>query len=102
MDDVVGVAAGALIPVATFLLQSTISITPLITTLWDALKKLDDLSSSTHSIMNLVSIMATPLGILFSDQWYCQAKEVFFSYHDLRPILDKYLLLCLLRGWPKK
>ena len=70
VDDVVGVAAGALIPVAPFLLQSTISITPLMTTLWDALKKLDDLSSSTHSIMSLVSIMATPLGILFSNQWY--------------------------------
>ena len=84
MDDVVGVAAGALIPVAPFLLQSTISITPLMTTLWDALKKLDDLSSSTHSIMNLVSIMATPLGILFSNQWYCQAKSVFFPYHNFR------------------
>ena len=64
VDDVVSVAAGAFIPVAPFLLQSTISITPLIMKLWDTLKTLDDLSSSTHSIMYLVSKTATHLGIL--------------------------------------
>ena len=55
VDDVVCVAAGALVPVAPFLLLSTIPIIPLITKLWDALKTLDDLSSSTHSVMYLVS-----------------------------------------------
>ena len=64
VDDVVSVAAGALIPVAPFLLQSAISLTPLIKRLWDALKTLDDLSSSTHSIMYLVSKAATHLEIL--------------------------------------
>ena len=64
VDDVVSVAAGALIPVAPLLLQSTISIIPLIKRLWDALKTLDDLSSSTHSIMYLVSKTATHMGII--------------------------------------
>ena len=64
VDDVVSVAAGALLPVAPFLLQSTISIAPLNMKLWDALKTLDDLSSSVHSILYLVSKSITHLGCL--------------------------------------
>ena len=56
VDDVVGAAAAALVPVVSNLVCATSTdVTPLSNRLWDALKTLDDLTSSTHSVMHLLS-----------------------------------------------
>jgi TATA-binding protein-associated factor len=56
VDDVVGVAASALVPVVSNLIFSpSIDVAPLTARLWDALRTLDDLTSSTHSVMHLLS-----------------------------------------------
>ena len=57
MDDVVAVAAMCLVPVAEDLpncLNDT-HLTNLVTTLWDSLKEIDDLTASTNSILLLLS-----------------------------------------------
>ena len=58
VDDVVGVAAAALIPspvVAAISFDPAIDSGPLLAKLWGSLENCDELSSSTHSIMNLLN-----------------------------------------------
>ncbi|XP_059079970.1 LOW QUALITY PROTEIN: TATA-binding protein-associated factor 172-like [Tigriopus californicus] len=56
VDDVVGVAAASLIPVVReLILKYQNQLEKLTDRLWDALKIIDDLTSSTHSIMHLLS-----------------------------------------------
>jgi TATA-binding protein-associated factor len=55
-DDVVGVSASSLLSVVHGLVDNAeIDVEELTGRLWDALKELDDLTSSTHSIMQLLS-----------------------------------------------
>ncbi|KAJ4948902.1 hypothetical protein JOQ06_020424 [Pogonophryne albipinna] len=59
-DDVRAVAASALIPVVEGLVQQLPNEVPfIVNTLWDALLDLDDLTSSTNSIMTLLSLLLT-------------------------------------------
>lgn len=63
MDDVVAVAASCLVPVAASVVEKLESSTVgcLVATLWDALMDIDDLTSSTGSVMMLLaSLMAHP------------------------------------------
>lgn len=62
-DDVRAVAAEALLPVATRLIACMSDSVPgLVTTLWDALLDLDDISASTSSVLRLLSeITAQPV-----------------------------------------
>ncbi|XP_076043200.1 histone acetyltransferase 1 isoform X2 [Oratosquilla oratoria] len=56
MDDVVAVAASALIPVATYLVkQLSVEVRQVVTTLWDSLLEIDDLTASTHSVLMLLA-----------------------------------------------
>ena len=55
VDDVVGAAASALVPVAKHLSQETTG--RLVTHLMEALKDLDDLSSSTTPVLQLLSTL---------------------------------------------
>uniref|UniRef100_A0A6Q2Y175 BTAF1 RNA polymerase II, B-TFIID transcription factor-associated n=1 Tax=Esox lucius TaxID=8010 RepID=A0A6Q2Y175_ESOLU len=59
-DDVRAVAAAALIPVVDGLVQLLPNEVPfIVNSLWDALLELDDLTSSTNSIMTLLSSLLT-------------------------------------------
>ncbi|KAI4812254.1 hypothetical protein KUCAC02_023656, partial [Chaenocephalus aceratus] len=59
-DDVRAVAASSLIPVVEGLVQQLPNEVPfIVNTLWDALLDLDDLTSSTNSIMTLLSLLLT-------------------------------------------
>lgn len=63
MDDVVAVAASCLVPVAASVVEKLESSTVgcLVATLWDALMDIDDLTSSTGSVMMLLArLMAHP------------------------------------------
>lgn len=58
VDDVVGVACASLVPVAACLVfgsSSSIDAAALTEKLWDSLAELDDLTSSTQSILQLLS-----------------------------------------------
>ncbi|CAG0889106.1 unnamed protein product [Darwinula stevensoni] len=56
MDDVAAAAANALVPIASRLLKALPEQIPkLLTTLWDALQCLDDLTSATNSVITLLS-----------------------------------------------
>lgn len=67
-DDVVSVAASALLPVISTLLTCIPQEVPQLTKiLWDSLLDLDDLTSSTHSIMELLAgIISQPGGLQVS------------------------------------
>jgi TATA-binding protein-associated factor len=55
-DDVRAVAADTLLPVTSFAVKlSPGKISVIISTLWDTLLQLDDLSASTSSIMDLLA-----------------------------------------------
>ena len=64
-DDVVSVAASSLLPVIPVILTSVPDLAPSLTKiLWDSLLDLDDLTSSTHSIMELLAgIVSQPEGL---------------------------------------
>ena len=56
MDDVISVAASALLPVVhECVFNDAIDTDALLTALWDALRDLDDLSSATNAFMTLLS-----------------------------------------------
>ncbi|XP_053648070.2 TATA-binding protein-associated factor 172 isoform X2 [Cherax quadricarinatus] len=64
MDDVVAVAASCLVPVAdsvVVLLEKEV-VMKLVATLWDALLDIDDLTSSTNSILMLLAKLLVHLG----------------------------------------
>ncbi|XP_029441849.1 LOW QUALITY PROTEIN: TATA-binding protein-associated factor 172-like, partial [Rhinatrema bivittatum] len=70
-DDVRAVAAAALIPVVDGLVQLLPNTVPLIvSTLWDALLDLDDLTASTNSIMALLSSLLT-----YPQVWQCSTQQ---------------------------
>uniref|UniRef100_A0A8C5MZY2 B-TFIID TATA-box binding protein associated factor 1 n=1 Tax=Leptobrachium leishanense TaxID=445787 RepID=A0A8C5MZY2_9ANUR len=59
-DDVRAVAAASLVPVVDSLVKLQFKQVPFIlSTLWDALQELDDLTASTNSIMTLLSSLLT-------------------------------------------
>ena len=65
MDDVVAVAASCLVPVAASVVEKlkVETVGCLVATLWDALLDIDDLTSSTSSVLMLLSrLMAHPVG----------------------------------------
>lgn len=58
VDDVVAVAAGALLPVAAPLVTLLPGEAPsVVTVLWDSLGALDDLSAASNSIMGLLAAL---------------------------------------------
>lgn len=63
MDDVVAVAASCLVPVSdsVVLLLDREVVTKLVATLWDSLLDIDDLTSSTNSILLLLSKLLSHL-----------------------------------------
>lgn len=65
VDDVVAVAASALVPVSECVIQVLPSDVPgVVNCLWDSLLELDDLCASTNSIMALLtSILSHPTQI---------------------------------------
>ncbi|KAK8401952.1 hypothetical protein O3P69_001209 [Scylla paramamosain] len=65
MDDVVAVAASCLVPVAASVVEKlkVETVGCLVATLWDALLDIDDLTSSTSSVLMLLArLMAHPVG----------------------------------------
>ena len=65
MDDVVAVAASCLVPVAASVVEKlkVETVGCLVSTLWDALLDIDDLTSSTSSVLMLLArLMAHPVG----------------------------------------
>lgn len=65
MDDVVAVAASCLVPVAASVVEKlkVETVGCLVATLWDALVDIDDLTSSTSSVLMLLArLMAHPVG----------------------------------------